>query len=215
MIVWREQSWEALVRGEQCDPRWSDYGRYAQLRARGLRDEALAAAVRCAEALNAQDDSTRSQFTAWVCSQVLAEGVVRSMVLPHPIEQVVLRELWIGQARNDARATVWLVRWFPVQVMASQKYAVDSIGDFLRNACLHDPSNRELRAMLAAHLVRWVRADVADLAHGRYDGEPEMDLLRLDEAEDLVSVGDAIMGEIVNLRETVRSYLRRCDVPEA
>ncbi|MFM7146051.1 MAG: hypothetical protein ACKOW5_06930 [Actinomycetales bacterium] len=185
------------------------------MRTRGLREEALAAASRCADELQASDDCTRSQFTEWVCSHVLAEGVVRSMVLPHPIEQVVLRELWVGHAKDDARSTSWLVRWFPVEVMASQDYVPDSLGEFLRNAYLRDPSSHELRELLAAHLVRWVSADVADLAHGRYDGEPEMDLLRLDEAEALVNDRDPIMNEILDLRMIVTAYLHRRGAGEA
>jgi len=215
VVLWRDVSWQALARGEMCEPRWAEFGQYAQLRSQGLRQEALRVADRFAAALQAGSESDRWDFTCWVCSQVLSVGVIRSMILPQPIEGVVLQALWDAQVNADARATVWLVRWFPVEVMAHLDFAADSIGDFLRSALSAHPTNIEIRAMLAGHLVQWVRSDTADLHHGRYDGDPNADLVRLREAESLVDKTDPLNVEIDVLRQVVNAHVRSTAAGEA
>lgn len=215
MVPWRDASWQALARGEAGDPRWAEFGHYAQLRSQGLRQEALRVADGFAATLQAGSAFDRWDFTCWVCSEVLEVGVVRSMILPQPIETVVLQELWQAQAEGDARAAVWLVRWFPVEVMAHLDFSPDSIGDFLRSALRAQPTSLEIRSMLAQHLVQWVRSDTADLHHGRYDGDPNADLLRLREAESLVDETDPLNADINVLRQLVAKHVRRAAAGEA
>lgn len=208
MVLWRDASWQALAQGEACDTRWAEFGQYARLRAQGLRQEALRVADGLGAALQAGPETDRWDFTCWVCSQLLSVDVVRSMILPYPLERVVLQELWHAQANGDARATVWLVRWFPLEVVANQHFASDSIGDFLRSALIANPKSIEMQAVLARHLVQWVRSDTADLYHGRYDGEVNADLARLNEAESLVDRDDPLLTDIDELRKLITKHVR-------
>jgi hypothetical protein len=209
MAAWRQESWVALQRGEHVDPRWSAYGEYARLRGEGLREQALQAASRCATSLAEGDEATRWDFTSWLCRDVLSARTTLSMVLPHPLETVVLEALWHAHAQGSGPATRWLVQWFPVEVMASRDYATDALGDFLREGLAASPADEALQGALADHLLAWVRTDVADLAHDRYDGDPRADLARLAEAETLVSPGDARRDECAHLRQTITNWKER------
>lgn len=207
MSAWREASWASLESGSHADPRWAEYGDYARLRAAGLRRQALDAAERTAETLAAADEATRWAFASWIFTDVLGPRTVQSMVLPHPLEQIVLDTLWQAHDAHEPRAAEWLVRWFPVEVMASRGYAPDAVGHFLRDAVLTCPNDPMLRTMLASHLITWVRSDTADLDHGRYDGDPQADLARLDEAESLLEAESGDLASIAALRATVTGWI--------
>lgn len=209
MSVWREASWESLESGADADPRWAEYGEYARLRAAGLRDQALEAADQAARDLAIADEATRWAFTAWIFTDILKDGTVRSMVLPHPLEAVALATLWNAHAAGDPHAARWLARWFPTEVMASRDYATDAVGDFLREVVRASPQDKDLRAMLASHLITWVRSDTADLAHDRYDGDPAADLRRLDEAEGLLDAGGPELAALANLRASITDWVAR------
>lgn len=209
MSNWRAGSWDALALGQHGDPRWPQYGEYARLRTAGLRSEALAAADQCAANLASADDAMRWEFTAWLCTEMLGPGVTRSMVLPHPLEGIVLGALWEANDRGEARATAWLVQWFPVQVMAHLENITDAIGEFLRRAVIAQPMDGSLRSLLAEHLVAWVRQDTADLAKGRYDGDPSADLQRLAEADTLLEAGSPVRVEVERLRRIVSDWISR------
>lgn len=209
MTAWRQESWVALQRGEQVDPRWSAYSDYARLRGEGLREQALQAASRCAADLDEGDEATRWDFTSWLCREVLSARTTRSMVLPHPLEAVVLKALWRARAEGRGDATRWLVRWFPDEVMASRDYATDALGDVLREGLTSSPADEALQGALADHLLAWVRTDVADLAHDRYDGDPEADLARLAEADSLVSPSDSRRVQIADLRQLIAEWKAR------
>lgn len=207
MTTWREVSWEALARGERIDVRWPDYAEYAGLRAKGLRREALEAADRCAAMLAEGDEVTRWDFTEWLCTEILWPAATRSMILPHSLEGTVGAALWKAHGRGEARATVWLVQWFPVQVMASLGYRTDAIGEFLRRAVAKHPGAVGLSTMLAEHLVAWVRMDSADVANGRYDGDPVADLDRLAEAESLLQDNAPILADVERQRQIVSDWI--------
>ncbi len=209
MSNWRAGSWEALARGQHGDPRWPAYGEYARLRTAGLRREALAAAEQCADQLAAADAASRWEFTAWLCREILVPGVTRSMVLPHSLEGIVLAALWEAHDRREACATAWLVQWFPVEVMAHLDYTTDAIGEFLRRAVVAQPMDGSLRSLLAEHLVAWVRQDTADLANGRYAGDPSADLQRLTEADTLLDAGSPVRVDVERLRRTISDWISR------
>ena len=207
MATWREESWAALQRGEHVDPRWSAYADYARLRSKGLRQQALQAAERCARSLAEADEQTRWDFTSWLCRDVMSARTTRSMAIPQALEIVVLETLWQAHAQGTSSAARWLVQWFPVEVMASVDYADDALGTFLRRALSASPTDEALRDALADHLVAWVRTDIADLAHGRYDGDPQADLARLSEAGAVLSEDDTRRVEIHALRQTIEAWL--------
>lgn len=214
MPVWREASWEALARGEHCDPRWSAYGEYAELRSQGLRQEALVAAQRCAGTLLSSNMQLRWEFTSWVCTQLLAPGAVRSVVIPHQLESIVVDELWAANERGDAHAALWLARWFPVEVMARYEYVTDAIGELLRNAHQKIPQSTELRRALSEHLVNWVQIDAADLVNNRFDGDVDADLQRLSDALALVSPSDPIAQQAATLRTEIIEWKLKTPKPK-
>ena len=206
-VMWREGSWQSLQAGSRCDPRWPEYAEYARLRSAGLRDAALREADLLAASLMTQDTRTCWAFTSWIFQEVMGPSTVKSMVLPQPLEQVVLETLW--SSLGNVQAWQWLAQWFPINVAESRGSSTDALRDFLREGLMKHPSDPLLSQMLARHLIAWVKIDTADLSNGRYDGDPNADLERLTEAAGLISGDDPLNASISELQATVTSWLNR------
>lgn len=212
---------DALRLAAQLGDAWPAYARYAELRLAGRRDEALAALRAWAPAL--AEPAVAERFTAWLFSAVVEPEaprarrdapagarpppvVPRPVIVPHPLEAPVLAALWRAYARGEEAATMALAAWFPVEVMAARGHAADAVGAMLDEAALAVGSPA-LRRFAALHHLRWVAVDAADLAHGRYDGDPAADLGRLDRAEAWLPDGDPARAELAALRARVQAWV--------
>ncbi len=189
-----------------CDPRWSVYNDYARLRLAGLRADALDAAGRCAAQV--VDAGAEDDFTRWMFVAVVRPGIRLTVALPQQLRVIALPALWRAYAAGQEWATAALLAWFPVEVMAAENYCNDPVREFLSRAVTAHPDDAGLRRLLARHLLTWVRQDIVDVVHGRYDGDPHADLIRLAEAGDLiVDAGDALFDEIAEVRGVVAGWL--------
>jgi len=221
---------DALRLAAQLVDAWPGYGRYAALRLVGRRDEALAALQAWLPVL--ADPGVADRFATWLFEDVvrpevcrarsdapagprLPPFVPRAVVVPHPVHAPVLAALWRGHARGDEAATMALAAWFPVDVMAARDHETDAVGAMLDEAA-QTSASPALRRFAALHHLRWVAADVADLAHGRYDGDPASDLARLARADAWLAVDDAARADLVALRAQVEAWVAaRPAVPSA
>lgn len=128
-------------------------------------------------------------------------------VLPHQLRDIALSALWDAHADGQSWATEALIDWFPAEIMAEYDYCTDAVRVLLTRAVAAHPGDAVLSALLARHLLTWVRHDIADLAHGRYDGNPYEDLARLAEARGLVGADDPMIGEIDEVRAVVANWV--------
>lgn len=190
---------------DACDPRWSAYADYTRLRNAGLRKDALAAATDCARQI--VDAGAQGDFTRWLFGEIVRPRIPLTPVLPHQLREIALPALWDAHADGQSWATKALIDWFPAEVMAAYDYCTDAVRVMLTRALAEHPGDVVLSALLARHLLTWVRHDIADLARGRYDGDPREDLARLAEARGLIGADDPMGGEIEQVRAVVEHWI--------
>lgn len=191
----------------ESDPRWPAYADYQRLRSAGLRRDALAVASVCARQITAS--GAQGDFTRWLFGEIVEPGKPLAPVLPHALREIAVPALWAAHRDGQSWATAALISWFPVEVMAAYDYETDAVRALLTAALAADPDDPVLAGMLARHLLTWVRADITDLANGRYDGDPQADLARLAEARDLLGDGDPMAEEIDQVWAVVREWIDR------
>ena len=173
MFHWRDDYFENLRRVAslaRAIPEWSGYASFCEKYEQGLRKEAFGRLEHFIEYLEKSHFSERRRFVSWLLPRV--DGVAgKHLLVPHPLSsriiQPTLRE-WIVAEPKCAEPHLWL-------------------GDYdnLKRALVLKPDDDVIRRKLVACILNRIDLATHELPTG-YLGEPNEDLIALDEAEGLI-----------------------------
>jgi hypothetical protein len=198
-MYWRREYFQTLKdvadAARQC-PEWAEYANFCREYESGLREQAFVTLERFVSALERAPFSERRRFVSWLMHTT--DGTSgRHMTVPHPLQLRVVEPT--------------LVEWTAVDPKCSEPHRWLGGYEHLKSALEIDPRDElAIQKLIVLILGSVGTQELPD----RYVGEPRLDLVALEEAEELLhglssdnerrQLAEAIQEE----RSLIRRYLR-------
>ena len=203
MWFWRDKSFQALTEAASyvsAFPGWIEYARYCELFEKGLRKDALNHLSAFIEASTKWPFAEKKKFVSWLY-YFAYENPEAYLLMPYPLSKFMLEPTlaeWIEAEPEEAEPHRWL-----------------GSHEHLRRALELNPDDEIAIHRLAMMTLNGVAYSTHELPYYGYLGDPQEDLLALEEIESHIErISDEEKKSnyrdlIIEEREIINNYLSR------